>query len=255
MNCICGFFINLTRSIEHVAICKDTKIITLVDCDDNVYIVNSNSQNHRHIYSLHNENTSFSNTSSGRVVIWRDIIVVTQNSQTNESSIYVIKISPRPESNKLHVSGKLITSLVINASFIVWGREDGVIEIKAIHSNNPYLYTRYAHKNAVLGLAIDDNYLASGSADGIVKVWDLENGHCIAIFDVGNEVDSVAIRDSILVSGDASGVVKIWNLHTRECMHTLENYHSCSVYDLAIGWDYTIVSGSPDEVIVWKPGP
>ena len=43
--------------------------------------------------------------------------------------------------------------------------------------------------------------LYSGSADGSVRVWDLANGQCASVVDVGGEVDSLLLEGGFLFVG------------------------------------------------------
>lgn len=85
--------------------------------------------------------------------------------------------------------------------------------------------------------------LVSGGGDGVVKVWDLENGpsgSLSPLFDLedgreeGDPVLSLAIDGSFLYSGRADGEINVWDLETKQLVRSLRA-HTGDVLTLSIG--------------------
>lgn len=163
--------------------------------------------------------------------------------------------------------------------------ESSSIDVLLKHSFKP-------HATPVVTIAIDESgtLLATGAADGAVKVWDIRGGYATHTFRAHNGVISalfffhasprespktdkstkrkrskqdlqhddtkLASRDSTatlrLASGDEGGKIRVWNLHKRHAVATLDSHVS-----VVRGFDYspeteTLISASRDKtVIVW----
>ncbi|MEG3932392.1 MULTISPECIES: WD40 domain-containing protein [unclassified Microcoleus] len=140
--------------------------------------------------------------------------------------------------------------------------EDRQILLKAIQNNNRYALFRYietfrGHSDSVYSITFtpDGQTLASGGADGTIKIWNLNTGQGICTLTEHTDavVSLIASPDGkTLLSGSADTTIKIWNLSTSQVIRTLTG-HTCSVLCLAISPDGTrLASGAADNtIIVW----
>ena len=109
----------------------------------------------------------------------------------------------------------------------------------------------------------DGNYLATGSADGFIDIWDsntgklksdlpyqMENASGVMVHD--ESVTSLIFsKDSkMLCSGDNAGNIKVFKISNGKCLREFPNAHSKGVTCLAFSKDSSIViSGSFDSSI------
>ena len=163
--------------------------------------------------------------------------------------------------------------------------ESSTIDVLLKHSFKP-------HATPVVTTAIDESgtLLATGAADGSIKIWDIRAGYATHTFHGQNGVVSALLffhaspresqktdkatkrkrskqdlqRDNAtgvgqgstatlrLASGDEGGRIRIWNLHKRHAVATLDSHVS-----VIRGLDYSpetelLISASRDKtVIVW----
>ncbi|MCU0541409.1 MAG: WD40 repeat domain-containing protein [Oscillatoriaceae cyanobacterium Prado104] len=135
-----------------------------------------------------------------------------------------------------------------------WDGKRGAIEI---WQSGELQHTLLGHQGEVSALAIspDCQFIASGSTDTTIKIWNLETGKLLCTFSAHltwgahkGILSSVAFSPSgqILASSSNDGTVKVWNLRSRACDRTLKRYaHSLAFSPdaqtlAAGGWDAKI---------------
>jgi len=114
-----------------------------------------------------------------------------------------------------------------------------------------------SHSASVTSLAIsaDGQTLVSGSADRMIKVWNLANEEETHSFNHGDGVLSVAISSDgqLIASGSVNKTIKVWNLETQKTPQVLTG-HSGQVMSLAFHpkKNNILFSGSGDKTIkIW----
>jgi WD40 repeat protein len=139
------------------------------------------------------------------------------------------------------------------------GAEHGKVSIWNLETGQ-WQRTISAHSSPVLSLAFnaEGRWLASGSQNKTIKLWDLDKAEEQPLYVIGNahlsQVLSLAInsQQQILVSGGADRTIKLWDLATgkaRSPVHILEG-HSGQVWCVAVSPDGAkIASASADFTV------
>ncbi|EHK16129.1 uncharacterized protein TRIVIDRAFT_228060 [Trichoderma virens Gv29-8] len=102
----------------------------------------------------------------------------------------------------------------------------------------------------------DSKLLVSGSAEGLIRIWDITTGYCQRILQ-GHTwiVQSLALsHDSTLIaSGSNDKTIKIWNCATGTCQRTMRGHDDC-VFKVAFSHDSKLIaSGAGDgHVKIWN---
>ena len=82
------------------------------------------------------------------------------------------------------------------------------------------------------------NYIATGSSDKTVRLWDVQSGECVRIF-IGHRsmILSLAMSSDgrYMASGDEDGMIMMWDLSSGRCVTPLMGHTSC-VWTLAFRW-------------------
>lgn len=118
--------------------------------------------------------------------------------------------------------------------------------------NYKCIKTLIGHTGIVYSVAIspDGNKFISGSADGTIKIWDLD-GNCLNTLQGQNSmVRSVAFGDgNKIVSGSDNNTIKLWDLDGN-CIKTIEGVNG-TIYTVVFLFS-NIISGCQDNTInIW----
>ncbi|RZM06540.1 MAG: hypothetical protein EOO88_53235, partial [Pedobacter sp.] len=118
----------------------------------------------------------------------------------------------------------------------------GIVKIDSNFLQNfiyPASATLEGHTRGVWTVAIsnDNSFLASGSWDKTIKIWNVSSGKCTATLEghSDNVLSIVVSNDnSFLASGSWDKTIKIWNVSSSKCTATLEG-HTNLILSIFIG--------------------
>ncbi len=111
-----------------------------------------------------------------------------------------------------------------------------------------------------LDFASDGRYIASGSGDRSIRLWDIQEDQCVLTLQIEDGVTTVAISPDgrYVAAGSLDKSVRIWDCQTAVMVERTEGEqgHKDSVYSVAFAPNGThLVSGSLDKTIrMWKLG-
>jgi F-box and WD-40 domain protein CDC4 len=109
-----------------------------------------------------------------------------------------------------------------------------------------------AHVSVVYSVVLDPtrNQACSGSMDGTVRIWNLQNGTCQhTLTGHTSLVGLLGLSPSYLVSAAADSTLRIWDPETGELRHTLSGHTgaiTCFQHD-----EFKVLSGSDGTLKMW----
>lgn len=196
-----------------------------------------------------------------------------------------------PKSQPKHIAfraheGHVITCLQFDNDKILTGSDDAIIDIFDT-ATGAHRRRLTGHEGGVWALEYQDNILVSGSTDRTVRIWNMDNGKCLHVFqghtstvrclqivqpvEVGQRADGKPMMQPpsrTIITGSRDSSCRIWRLpkpNDRSVFQTNPNAtddnpffvraltgHSHSVRAIAAHCD-TLVSGSYDNTVrVWS---
>ena len=109
-------------------------------------------------------------------------------------------------------------------------------------------------KNIVSLIQLSSGYIASGSYDLSIRIWDVEQGQCIKIlYDVGNILCLLEFKPNILLAGTSENNISLWEID--KLMDTSSynfNGHSLWINSIVKCDEQYFASASNDaSIIIW----
>ncbi|KAJ3059617.1 protein with putative role during mitosis, partial [Podochytrium sp. JEL0797] len=138
---------------------------------------------------------------------------------------------------------------------VVTGGREGVVKVWEV-VEDAFFWRRemVGHEKAINGVAVcpTRGWVASGSGDASVKVWEWETG--VQVRTLVGHLKGVAcvdfVGDEFVVSG-SNDAIRVWRVETGECVRVLEGGHVDFVRCLKVR-EGKVVSGSYDcKICVW----
>ncbi|MGP1414934.1 MAG: eIF2A-related protein [Treponema sp.] len=155
------------------------------------------------------------------------------------------------------ISGVLIAQS--NTRRIEAKKKGGVDSAYVTHTmNKPEIVFNSMHSGTIESIAYspDGKYIASGSSDGTIKIWEAETGRLLRTL-TGHADDIYSVSYSpdgaYLASGSNDKTIRIWEVKTGACIKTLTG-HTSYVRSVTYSPDGAyLASGSWDETVkIWE---
>lgn len=118
--------------------------------------------------------------------------------------------------------------------------------------NGRYRTLTFEHPSPVLCLQFDEQYLMTGSYNGIVSIWDIETGKLVRKLEGHLSAVSALKFDNLkLITASRDTTVRVWNYRNGDCVCTFRGHEGAV---LCIDCDQRLIaSGSADNNIkVWN---
>ncbi len=157
-----------------------------------------------------------------QIIIYVLIVIIT---------FFLIFSHPIAAQNQIFPIGKLgyanVTSIAWNSDADLLAVANGLTIdlIDTVSYKRLALLTGYTQEISSVAFSPDDRWLASGSDDNTIKLWDTDNLQEIASFDQASQVSSVAFSpDGYLLATNGEvleGVIKIWEVNAKQPVATL----------------------------------
>ncbi len=121
------------------------------------------------------------------------------------------------------------------------------------------LWTGEEHHQGVTSVAVspDGRHAVSGSLDTTLRLWDIETGKCLRLFDghwLG--ITSVAITPDarFVVSASEDAALRLWDLASAQCLRVYEGHEQEVTTVTMSSYGRFILSGSKDGTVrLWNP--
>ena len=96
-----------------------------------------------------------------------------------------------------------------------------------IHSTSPHCCVYSGHSDSVICLEGTEGRLISGSVDGSIRVWSVQQPVCEAVLEGHTDwVRCINARGNIIISGSDDKAIRFWDIETGACIKVLLTHNS-----------------------------
>lgn len=150
---------------------------------------------------------------------------------------------------KISVGDRWVNSVIVDKGKIYIALSDGYIHIHD-EKTLRLLKKLKIGKLPVLNLKVKNEYLIAASASGSIKVWNKENFQEIYENKSHQwDIKAIALDGDYLYSGSDDYSIKKINLYTNKLAKTLKSAHTGTINDIVIYKEY-LISASDDKKII-----
>lgn len=136
---------------------------------------------------------------------------------------------------------KTAVSASRDAQLKIWDVETGVCQA-----------TLSGHGDAIVDLAIANQYAISGSLDSTARVWSItERRHLLTLSGHTGGVYRVDCDGGRVFTGSLDHDVRVWDLTTGNTLAVLRG-HTSLVAHMAVHGDVLVTAGSDSRIIIWS---
>ena len=129
----------------------------------------------------------------------------------------------------------------VNIRYLREEKRTQIVQPPQTKIGEPFL--NIGHNKAVNGLAVNGDYLITGSDDGNIKIWSKNDFQLIRTIEAHKEGVTVITMDGdTIISGGNDNLIKIWDLKSGELLKVLKG-HKCFISSIAVD-NNVIISGS-----------
>jgi len=126
-----------------------------------------------------------------------------------------------------------VTSLMSNENTVASGGEYGELCLRDLE-NFDMLHMVKAHEKRINAVCFKDTYLATGSSDGKIKLWEIKDFREVLTLEGHNdEILSLAVRPgrNELLSGGEDGLLNVWSVPDGALIKTIKRENGITAID------------------------
>ncbi|KAJ6196293.1 WD40-repeat-containing domain protein [Bipolaris maydis] len=189
-----------------------------------------------------------SGSDDGTIRIWDAISIASLRTPRNHN-VEVRSLDFSPDS-------ALLASAFSNDTIKIWHVSSGkCLQTLKYHDYKGIENKDIKHEISSMTFSHDSILLASGSQDGVIKIWNVSNGKCLhTLLNNGGYFGPVAMSHDLSMIAVLSYTpkIRIWHTWNGKRLQTLES-HRKGVVSIAFSHDSTLLaSGSPDNTVnIW----
>jgi WD40 repeat protein len=146
-------------------------------------------------------------TAHGNSIVWKLEInkklttTLVQNIKTHDCIISAVAICPSDE-------------------WLISAGDDGKITMTSLKHPNDNPSVLQGHQSVVTGLSVNRTFIASGSWDKTVRIWDIKTKTCLSVLPYNSEVYALKIREEAeifkMFAGFKNGTLVVGEIQTRQ---------------------------------------
>ncbi|MGC2310499.1 MAG: WD40 repeat domain-containing protein [Candidatus Babeliaceae bacterium] len=180
---------------------------------------------------------------------------------SSQGTLYGWDIETGKEMFKYALHQNVIKSLAFHSSvhhILASGSYDKTIKLcYDLFREKCSVETLVGHTQGVSALAFNGQYMASGSIDNTIKIWDIQHKKLAhTLLGHTDWVNTVAFypinKEDVLLSGSDDQTIKVWDFNQGKCLHTLSS-HTHGIQSICYNENGSLfVSGSKDNTLkIW----
>ncbi|XP_061537109.1 protein Atg16l2-like isoform X2 [Phycodurus eques] len=93
--------------------------------------------------------------------------------------------------------------------------------------------TLTGHTRKVTAARFSRHQVVTGSADGTIRMWDLQRAACVRLAEVSSHCSDVVCSDNIAISGHFDRKIRLWDTRLSGCVHRLSAHDKVTSLDLS----------------------
>ena len=192
----------------------------------------------------------------GKIICLKELMNHNIITGDSEGEIKIWNLENKSCIKTIELSGKIFCILEFEQDKLLIGGTTNNIDLYDINESPEKLIHKFeGHKYWVNDLVkCDENYFASSSNDGSIRIWDYKNKSFVHALNVDNRTQIlclIKLNDGRLCTGNLDSTIKIWDWKNNKCDKTFGNNNGVPkcLCQLKNG---DILSGCDNIIIAWN---
>lgn len=121
-------------------------------------------------------------------------------------------------------TGSRILAASYDKSAFLWQLDDPVPKLTLTGHRRKVCASRFCSATPLV---------VTGSADGSIRLWDVQREACVQVVEVGSHCSDVVCSENTVISGHFDSRIRLWDLRTVSCIQELEAVDKVTSLDLS----------------------